>query len=346
MQRRSLAIFTMIGSLLLTGCGSQALHPVASSPKVHHHTKAKAKPTQVVQKPKPKWQTPIQPHYSCTSSSGSTVYYRNQAVVLMFHQVSLHGSGDVITPAAFAGDLQVLKKDHFHVITTTQLGAFLQKKACVPPNAVVITFDDGYQGVYKHAFPVLKKMKLPFTLFQIAGWVSNPKHPGMLTWPELKTMVQSGYLTIGSHTYNSHGPIQTGPHSTGAKLASRIYNPKTGQKETWLQYEKRIKADLSLAKTTLQDKLHQKVTQFAYPFGAYRPKLIAVLRQLGYKDMYTTVGWSNTPGESTARIFRINVGNPKVGPQNIASSIRYIASLTQDNTHYKAPVRVVPHWHF
>ena len=35
----------------------------------------------------------------------------------------------------------------------------------VPPYVVVVTFDDGFESVYEHAWPVLREFRIPATIF-------------------------------------------------------------------------------------------------------------------------------------------------------------------------------------
>ena len=39
----------------------------------------------------------------------------------------------------------------------------------MPDDAVVVTFDDGYADNYIHAFPILKRLSIPATIFFANG---------------------------------------------------------------------------------------------------------------------------------------------------------------------------------
>lgn len=75
---------------------------------------------------------------------------------------------------------------------------------------LVITFDDGDESVYRHAFPILKKHGVHAIVFLIAGCVGASGHwdiPLMtepsrhLSWDEIREMKEWG-IEFGSHTMN------------------------------------------------------------------------------------------------------------------------------------------------
>lgn len=72
---------------------------------------------------------------------------------------------------------------------------------------VVITFDDGFLSVYESAFPVCRELGLPFSLFLSTGTVGKRAplqglSKPMLSWSQLQEMLDSGLMTLGSHTHS------------------------------------------------------------------------------------------------------------------------------------------------
>lgn len=71
---------------------------------------------------------------------------------------------------------------------------FISLKECLkylregdrPANCLVLTFDDGYKCVYKKAFPILKKYKIPATVFITTGPISDGS---MLWYDQLMYMI-------------------------------------------------------------------------------------------------------------------------------------------------------------
>jgi len=96
--------------------------------------------------------------------------------ILMYHRVSPLESPDVhhkgvvsAEPNEFWAQMRYLKK-HYNVIPIEEIGSAKR-------NSVVITFDDGYSDNYKYAYPILKHLGLPATVFLTTGFLDNPKLP-------------------------------------------------------------------------------------------------------------------------------------------------------------------------
>jgi peptidoglycan/xylan/chitin deacetylase (PgdA/CDA1 family) len=89
----------------------------------------------------------------------------------------------------------------------------------IPRQTVVLTFDDGYESLYLHAFPVLEKLKVPATVFLPTGFLDH-REPfpfdawGMryralapktsfqpLTRGQCREMAASGLIELASHTH-------------------------------------------------------------------------------------------------------------------------------------------------
>ena len=89
----------------------------------------------------------------------------------------------------------------------------------IPPKAMVVTFDDGYECVYTNAFPVLKELSIPATIFLATeyldsevpfpfdSWAATGKSGVPIdAWRPLKSvqakeMLDSGLIELGTHTH-------------------------------------------------------------------------------------------------------------------------------------------------
>jgi peptidoglycan/xylan/chitin deacetylase (PgdA/CDA1 family) len=86
-------------------------------------------------------------------------------------------------------------------------------------DAVAVTFDDGYEDVYDHAFPILKERDLPATLYVSTAYVEERRSFTFggggrdgggppLSWPQIEEMAASGLVTVGAHTH-THPDLTT-----------------------------------------------------------------------------------------------------------------------------------------
>lgn len=60
----------------------------------------------------------------------------------------------------------------------------IEYKMPFPPRSVVITFDDGYEDNYTHAFPILKKYNVPATIFLSTKYIDQNKQ--WFWWDEIE----------------------------------------------------------------------------------------------------------------------------------------------------------------
>jgi peptidoglycan/xylan/chitin deacetylase (PgdA/CDA1 family) len=78
------------------------------------------------------------------------------------------------TPREFDWQMRCLA-DHYRAVSLAEVLAAVIDGAPLPTNAVLITFDDAYQDFADHAWPVLKRYRLPVTLFVPTGYPDQPE---------------------------------------------------------------------------------------------------------------------------------------------------------------------------
>jgi peptidoglycan/xylan/chitin deacetylase (PgdA/CDA1 family) len=72
----------------------------------------------------------------------------------------------------FRRQMQFLKR-HFEVISFADLHECEKAGRPWPRRAAIVTFDDGYADNYTHAFPILKELHLPATIFLATGFLEH-----------------------------------------------------------------------------------------------------------------------------------------------------------------------------
>ena len=70
----------------------------------------------------------------------------------------------------------------------------------LPPNSILITFDDGYKNNYTLAFPILKKYNMKSTIFLNTKFIE--KDEAYLNWDEIREMYESGLIDFQLHTHS------------------------------------------------------------------------------------------------------------------------------------------------
>jgi peptidoglycan/xylan/chitin deacetylase (PgdA/CDA1 family) len=136
----------------------------------------------------------------------------NQPVpILMYHAVGHRPAKAAyalsVSPDAFAAQMELLAERGFTPLTTAQLGAAWRSGGGrpLPRRPVLITFDDGYEGVHRHALPVLAEHGFASTLFVSTGWLRGAYDRGgaldtMLDWDQVRELAAAG-TEIGAHTH-------------------------------------------------------------------------------------------------------------------------------------------------
>ncbi len=78
------------------------------------------------------------------------------------------------SPSAFAWQMQYLR-DRYHPITFQSLLNVMDGKEELPSRPVIVSFDDGYDDNYLNAFPVLRSLEIPATIFVSTGYIGSGK---------------------------------------------------------------------------------------------------------------------------------------------------------------------------
>lgn len=74
--------------------------------------------------------------------------------------------------AEFARQMEFVKQ-HYHALRLSELVDIVERKQKLPPNSLLITFDDGHQDNYTHAYPILRSLGLPAAIFLSTGYIGG-----------------------------------------------------------------------------------------------------------------------------------------------------------------------------
>jgi len=201
----------------------------------------------------------------------------------MYHQVKNSGFGnDVISPDEFESDLKYLKENHYNTITMTQLIDYVHDKKELPPNPVILSFDDGYLSTYLNVYPLVKEYNMKIVLSVIGKSVDefskvcdeNIEY-SHVTWDEVKEMQHSGLVEIQSHSYNLH------------QISKGLYGCCQMDPESLENYEELLTNDINKLQEEILSITGNSPNTFTYPYGRYNDKIETIIKNLGFKATLT-----------------------------------------------------------
>ena len=201
-----------------------------------------------------------------------------------------------LTPETFDAEMRYLRDAGYHVIRLSDLESALRGGAALPPNPVVLSFDDGWHDQFVYALPILEKYHYPATFFIFTNSIGRP---GFLSWSDLHALIKAG-MTIGSHS-RSH------PFLTRIRDQATLWQEIRG------------------SKLLLESNLGVPVTEFAYPFGAYDPGIIRMVEAAGYRSAR---GDYFTGGQTPARLYALSAMNAKTALKPFAQKLRGLGAPT------------------
>jgi peptidoglycan/xylan/chitin deacetylase (PgdA/CDA1 family) len=130
----------------------------------------------------------------------SRLFTKHALRILCYHGISikdehLFRSRLFLSPDTFRNRLLLIKKHGYNVMGLSEAVEALTNRV-LPANAIVITFDDGWYGIHKHALPILKELGFKATIYitsyyaeketqvfnvavQFLFWKSNLQHMEM-----------------------------------------------------------------------------------------------------------------------------------------------------------------------
>lgn len=153
---------------------------------------------------------------------------------------------------------------------------------------VCITFDDGYRDNYTLAYPMLKRLGVPFTVYVTSGFIDNqlsmwwyPNQQLGMSSDELQLMDVDPLCTIGAHT---------------------VSHPKLDILTREQQYR-----EIAESKQTLEALLGHEIKHFSFPHGAHNDDTLAICRELGFRTVVQSWGGPLRCGENPYPLPRINM---------------------------------------
>lgn len=261
--------------------------------------------------------------YSISLIKPSPIYgYENEKIpVLMYHHLDKQiNNNTVISPENFEKQINTLKENGYNSITAQELYDYLNGKTELPKNPVLITFDDGYLSNYEKAYPILKKYNMHAEIFVITSHVLEKNGKNMysneipkMNWEQLKEM--KDYITIQSHTWNSHYKLQSFSGGMKGAIYGRSYI--NGSLETQEEYEERVKKDFILSRKIIKEKLGYEPIALSYPYGTNSEEAMKLAKDAGFRMAFVINNKGVITGDNLFALSRITVNGNYTGAELI-----------------------------
>ncbi|MBX3011390.1 MAG: polysaccharide deacetylase family protein [Caldilineaceae bacterium] len=153
----------------------------------------------------------------------------NHLRVLTYHRIG--------APDAFAAQMSYLAQHH-HVVSMQELFDVFDRGRVLPPHSVMVTFDDAYQDFASQAWPIMKRYRLPATVFVATAFPDQPDR--VFWWDRLQTALTTtkvatlktplGQLPLNTAAQRTQAYkrlrdyVKTLPHLQAMTLVDEIYH--------------------------------------------------------------------------------------------------------------------------
>jgi peptidoglycan/xylan/chitin deacetylase (PgdA/CDA1 family) len=189
--------------------------------------------------------------------------------ILLYHRLGPVAADEMtVTTPVVEAQLKAIQDGGYSVIPLAMLLAALGEPATkLPDRSIVIVSDDGHKSVYTDLFPLMKRYRIPVTLFIYPSAISNANYA--MTWEQIAEIKASGLADIQSHTY---------------------WHPNFNVEKKRLApaaYEKFVQDQLVKSKAVLEQKFGGKVDLLAWPFGIHDADLERAAQAAGYVAAFT-----------------------------------------------------------
>ena len=222
--------------------------------------------------------------------------------ILMYHQVGdfapMKGHRSTYCHyKRFAAQMRWLARGGYRVLGMDEVAACVRGERSVPPRAVALTFDDGYENFYQYAYPELARHGFSAIVYLISDLIGKPASwfaaDGRPT-PPLMNAERIRELHRAGIDFGSHG-------ATHVKLAD--------------QDQARLVDEVTRSKARLEELLGEPIRHLCYPYGSYDIRTLEATASAGYETATTCVRALTRPGDDLLALPRkaISYGDNLVG---------------------------------
>lgn len=108
---------------------------------------------------------------------------RKHLIILYYHRIvkkdqlaNIKNKNSCVDVDAFYGQMKLIS-DLFNPVSEKEIISAIEGEHKLPDYSIWVTLDDGYKDLYTNAFPILRKHKIPATLFITTGFINKTAMP-------------------------------------------------------------------------------------------------------------------------------------------------------------------------
>jgi peptidoglycan/xylan/chitin deacetylase (PgdA/CDA1 family) len=196
----------------------------------------------------------------------------------------------VIPQHRFLAHMIWLRLCRYRIIHLSELVDYLRSNRLPPARAVVITFDDGYADNYHYAFPILRKLSIPATIFLISRAIG-----GKANWTTEPALVGRPLLTAGLVAEMLDAGFEAGAHT------------RTHVSLTDVAAAEDRELEIAGSRQDLERSFSRSIRTFAYPFGDYDSGVAEAVQRAGFHVACCSRPGANDPATPRFELRRVEV---------------------------------------
>jgi len=133
---------------------------------------------------------------------------KRRIAIISYHSISHDSNRYIITPETFTSQMEFIRENYQIIRLNRIRDAFFDGEK--DATKIIITFDDGFKNFFEFAYPTLKKLSIPSTIFIPTGFIGSSNlwdmHKNFYTKinimnsKQLLALSQECLVDFGSHT--------------------------------------------------------------------------------------------------------------------------------------------------
>ncbi len=213
--------------------------------------------------------------------------------ILLYHQIDVPPThrapyrSMIVHPDRFRQQMAWLKRLGYRGLSVRDALPYIYGKK--QGKIAVITFDDGFENVFRNALPVLQEFGFTATNYFVANQIG-----GFNLWDQKIGVARATCMSVAElREWAELG------HEVGSHTLDHILLPDASEKDAIAQIHQ--------SRTRIEDVLGGEVTSFAYPYGGENAATRKIVEAAGYTNATTTEKRRARPTDDPFGIPRLTI---------------------------------------